>query len=71
MLPVYYTDNYVSLLPGESRTLTVEAAAKDLRGDTPLIVLDGWNTTVRAQTFAGAALAPNTPALVGHPAAAN
>ena len=71
VLPVYYTDNYVSLLPGESRMLTIDAAARDLRGDTPLIVLDGWNTTVRAQTFAGAALAPNAAALVGHASAAN
>jgi hypothetical protein len=71
VLPVYYTDNYVSLLPGESRTLTIEAAARDLRGDTPLIVLDGWNTTVRAQSFPGAAIAPNAAALVSHAPAAN
>jgi len=71
VLPVYYTDNYVSLLPGESRMLTIDAAARDLRGDTPLIVLDGWNTTVRAQSFPGAALAPNAAALVGHASAAN
>ena len=72
VLPVYYTDNYVSLLPGESRTLTIEAAAKDLRGDGPLVVLDGWNTTVKSQSFTGSvAIAPNAPALVPHPPKAN
>ena len=30
VLPVFYSDNYVSLLPGERKTLTVEAAASDL-----------------------------------------
>ncbi len=67
VLPVFYTDNYVSLLPGESRTLTIEAAAKDLGADEPLVVLDGWNTTTKAQVFGGnggASIAPNTAALV-------
>ena len=68
VLPVYCTDNYVSLLPGESRTITIEAAARNLRGDAPLIVLDGWNTTVKSQSFpGGVAIAPNTAALVSHP----
>jgi beta-mannosidase len=71
VLPVYYDDNYVSLLPGESRTIKVEAASKDLGGDKPLVAVDGWNPVVRSQTFGGgASLAPNTPALViGAPAA--
>ncbi|MGD1085221.1 MAG: sugar-binding domain-containing protein [Verrucomicrobiota bacterium] len=65
VLPVYYDDNYVSLLPGESRTIKVEAAAKDLGGDSPLVVVDGWNPVVKSQTFGGgASIAPNTPALV-------
>jgi beta-mannosidase len=68
VLPVYCTDNYVSLLPGESRTITIEAAATNLRGDAPLVVLDGWNTTVKSQSFpGGVTIAANTPALVSHP----
>jgi hypothetical protein len=62
VLPVYYSDNYISLLPGESRTITVEAAAKDLHGDQPLIMLDGWNVTTRSQSFPGSAIAANTAA---------
>ncbi|WP_394835248.1 hypothetical protein LVJ94_52995 [Pendulispora rubella] len=45
ILPVFYSDNYISLLPGETRTLTVEASANDLGGDAPRIALDGWNVT--------------------------
>ena len=67
VLPVFYTDNYVSQLPGESRSLTIEAAAKDLGGDDPLVVLDGWNTTTKPQDFTAGGrsrIAPNTPAIV-------
>jgi beta-mannosidase len=45
VLPVFYSENYVSLLPGERRTITVEAAAKDLGADRPVVALDGWNIT--------------------------
>jgi Exo-beta-D-glucosaminidase Ig-fold domain/Glycosyl hydrolases family 2/Glycosyl hydrolases family 2, sugar binding domain/Glycosyl hydrolases family 2, TIM barrel domain len=67
MLPVYYTDNYISLLPGESKTITIEAAAKNLGTDQPLVVLDGWNVTTKAQTFTSggrSSIAPNTNAIV-------
>jgi beta-mannosidase len=53
VLPVFYSDNYVSLLPGESRTITVEAAARDLGNDQPLVVLDGWNVTTKSRSFPG------------------
>ena len=49
ILPVYYTDNYVSLLPGESRTIQIEAAISDLHGEEPLVLLDGWNVTTTAK----------------------
>lgn len=44
VLPVFYSDNYISLLPGESKNLTVEAAG--LGNDSPLLAVDGWNVTV-------------------------
>ncbi|MEI6862084.1 MAG: sugar-binding domain-containing protein [Verrucomicrobiota bacterium] len=72
VLPVTYNDNYVSLLPGESRVITIEAAAKDLGADPPLVVLDGWNVTTKAQAFTAggrSSIAPNTPALVTRPVA--
>jgi hypothetical protein len=65
VLPVFYDDNYISLLPGESRTIKVEAASKDLAGDNPLVVVDGWNPVVKSRSFSGgASIAPNIPALV-------
>ncbi len=47
VLPVFYSDNYVSLVPGESSTVSIEAATKDLQGDLPLIELDGYNVDVK------------------------
>ena len=41
--PVLWDDNYISLLPGESRTLTATVNARDLRGIAPLVRVDGWN----------------------------
>jgi beta-mannosidase len=46
VLPVFYSDNYISLVPGESRAMTIEAATKDLHGDEPLIEVDGYNIDV-------------------------
>ena len=40
ILPAYYSDNYVSLLPGEERTVSVAFAAGDTK---PSIGLRGWN----------------------------
>lgn len=41
--PVYWDDNYFSLLPKEKRTLKVEFEAKDLGGEEPYFELEGWN----------------------------
>jgi beta-mannosidase len=59
ILPVYYSDNYTSLLPGESRTIAIEAAATNLQGEIPVVILDGWNVTVVPQSFPGVAIASN------------
>ncbi|HWI57493.1 MAG TPA: malectin domain-containing carbohydrate-binding protein, partial [Bacillota bacterium] len=56
VLPVFYSDNYVSLLPGESKTLTVEAAMNDLGGEQPLLAVDGWNVNVGAASGSGKAV---------------
>ena len=47
VLPVFYSDNYMSLIPGESSTVTIEAAIKDLQGDEPLVEVDGYNIDVK------------------------
>jgi hypothetical protein len=67
VLPVFYSDNYVSLLPGERKALTVEAAVSDLGGEPALLAVDGWNVTVDPKPASGdraVAVMPNTDAQV-------
>ena len=47
ILPAFYSDNYFSLMPGESKTITVEFNSKHLKGGTPVFELSGWNTKVK------------------------
>jgi hypothetical protein len=42
ILPAYYSDNYVSLLPGETREVEIEYPASASKGD-PRVNLRGWN----------------------------
>lgn len=44
VLPVFYEDNYVSLVPGERRELTIDFATADVpSGTTPELWCAGWN----------------------------
>jgi exo-1,4-beta-D-glucosaminidase len=45
VLPIFWEDNYFSLLPKEKRTLKVQFKAEDLNGETPVLAIDGWNIT--------------------------
>jgi beta-mannosidase len=67
VLPAFYSDNYVSLIPGETKAIAIEAAQSDLQGEPPLIAVDGWNVTVT--NTPGATLpiasAPGVPTLSG------
>lgn len=42
ILPAYYSDNYVSLLPGENRTIEIEYPANAAKGE-PELTIRGWN----------------------------
>jgi len=66
VLPVYYTDNYVSLTPNGSKTITIEAAESDLEGEKPLIMVDGWNISVTPSTSSDVDVALNEDAQVSH-----
>jgi hypothetical protein len=66
VLPVFYSDNYVSLAPGETRTVRIDADLADLKGDIPLVVLDGWNADVTPVDHADCALDLNVDAQVSH-----
>jgi exo-1,4-beta-D-glucosaminidase len=46
--PVLWDDNYISLLPGESRTITATVRTRDLGGLAPSVKVEGWN--VKAST---------------------
>lgn len=43
ILPIYWDDNCLSILPGESRTLAGIFNPEDLRGEEPVVHVDGWN----------------------------
>lgn len=43
VLPVYWTDNYVSILPGRSKTITVKADSRCIKGEKTVIEVSGWN----------------------------
>jgi hypothetical protein len=66
ILPVFYSDNYISFVPNETKTITVEAATSDLRGEMPMIVVDGWNIAVVRSSSRTVAIAPNVNAQVAH-----
>jgi hypothetical protein len=66
VLPVYYSDNYISLVPNESKTITIEAATSDLRGEVALVLVDGWNVGVTASSAHGVELGLNVGAQVDH-----
>jgi exo-1,4-beta-D-glucosaminidase len=43
ILPSIWSDNYVSLLPGDTRTLTARWRSEDAPGAAPTVAVDGWN----------------------------
>ena len=64
VLPVFYNDNYISLLPGESKTIFIEAALSDLNGQQPIIMIDGLNSSVAESNSNGVAISMNKNAMV-------
>ncbi len=43
ILPVIFSDNYIELAPGETRTILCSYANKDAKGATPFFVTSAWN----------------------------
>ena len=41
--PVLWDDNYISLLPGEKRTISGRYRTSDAAGRVPALAVDGWN----------------------------
>ena len=53
ILPAYYSDNYVSLLPGETRQIEVSYPASAAQGSRPEFTLRGWNLASRTLAVSG------------------
>jgi beta-mannosidase len=66
ILPVYYSDNYISLLPGETRQIGIEAPSAAVKGGTPAILLDGWNLSLVADKSSQIAIDANVDAQPEH-----
>ncbi|MGF6929613.1 hypothetical protein QFZ48_005113 [Chitinophaga sp. W2I13] len=66
VLPVFYSDNYVSLCPNETKTITVEASEAALQGSKPMILVDGFNVNIKESNSPDAAIALNENAQVNH-----
>jgi hypothetical protein len=49
ILPVIYSDNYVSLMPGEKRIVHMEVENADTRGEKPAVVFEGMNIAEHKQ----------------------
>jgi Glycosyl hydrolase 2 galactose-binding domain-like/Exo-beta-D-glucosaminidase Ig-fold domain/F5/8 type C domain/Glycosyl hydrolases family 2 len=43
MLPVFYSDNYISLMPGEEKVITMRLKDADTRGERPKVDISGFN----------------------------
>jgi len=66
VLPVFYDGNYISLIPGETRVIHIQADTKDLHGEPALVMVDGWNVTVKEAIAPGVSIAPNIEADPAH-----
>jgi exo-1,4-beta-D-glucosaminidase len=43
VLPIFWDDNYISLLPGETKTISGRFYSDDTGGEKPVFVFSGWN----------------------------
>jgi len=65
VLPVFWEDNYFSLVPGESRRVSARISLEDLDGATPSVEVGGWNIVsgfaCTALEVSKSAVKPNDP----------
>jgi exo-1,4-beta-D-glucosaminidase len=54
VVPAFWSDNYVALMPGESRTLTVRAPRPGALDGKPVVVVSGWNVEAARVDTTGA-----------------
>ncbi len=69
VLPITWTDNDITLWPGQSETLTASYRSSDLRGADPVVSVYGWNvpqTVFAAPQSAAAAAAVHAASTAAH-----
>jgi exo-1,4-beta-D-glucosaminidase len=49
LTPIFWSDNYFSLLPGEQRTVTARWDPSNLAGKQPVLIVDGYNLAATTQ----------------------
>ena len=53
ILPVIFSDNYISLAPGEERIIKCSYSNKDSGGGNPFVLVNAWNLDTKASKAAG------------------
>lgn len=53
VLPVFWDDNYVALMPGESREITARYRPAQQLGDAPELTVSGWNVATQQIAIGG------------------
>ena len=43
ILPIFWSDNYITLLPGEERTYTAKYNLENAEGEKPVVQVKAWN----------------------------
>jgi exo-1,4-beta-D-glucosaminidase len=43
LIPTFWTDNYVELMPGEQKDVTATYSHRDLGSSRPVVAVEGWN----------------------------
>ncbi|HET7106634.1 MAG TPA: glycoside hydrolase family 2 protein [Candidatus Acidoferrum sp.] len=51
LVPIFWDDNYFSLLPGEEKTVAVSFLKSDLNGQQPFLTIDGYNVSPASVTI--------------------
>ena len=58
-MPIFWSDNYFSLLPGEERVVSASYDASGLDGKAAVLVVDGYNVVSSAVQPASSRAAAN------------
>jgi hypothetical protein len=59
VVPIFWSDNYFSLLPGEERVVSAGYDARGLDGKAGVLVVDGYNVASNTVQLASSRAAAN------------